>query len=175
MNQEIPQDELADLEISFTLNGSQARISIKPWETALETLRNKFGLTGTKEGCGIGECGACTILMDGKAVNGCLVLAAQLDGRIVETVEGLSSNGAMNYLQKAFLDTGAVQCGFCTPGMLMSAKALLDQCDQPARDRITNALSGNLCRCAGYVQLIDAVEEAARIKPKDADDKAVNR
>jgi carbon-monoxide dehydrogenase small subunit len=175
MNQESPQDELADLEISFTLNDSQVRVSIKPWETALDTLRNKFGLTGVKEGCGIGECGACTIVMDGKAVNGCLVLAAQLDGRIVETVEGLSSNGTMNYLQKAFLDKGGVQCGFCTPGMLMSAKALLDECDQPSKDMITNALSGNLCRCAGYVQLIDAVEEAARIKPKDAEDKAVNR
>ncbi len=175
MNQEIPQEELADLEISFTLNGCQVHVSIKPWETALDIIRNKFQLTGAKEGCGIGECGACTIVMDGKAVNGCLILAAQLDGRTIETVEGLSSNGAMNYLQKAFLDKGVVQCGFCTPGMLMSAKALLDECDRPSKGRITNALSGNLCRCAGYVQIIDAVEEAVAIKLKDAGDPAENR
>ncbi len=175
MNQEIPQSEQNDLEISFSLNDSHVRTTIKPWETAIDVLRNRLGLMGIKEGCGIGECGACTIILDGKAVNGCLVLAAQLDRRTVETVEGLASNGSLNYLQKAFLDKGAVQCGFCTPGMLMSAKALLDEYEQPSQDRIINALSGNLCRCAGYVQIVDAVKEAARRKPKGPKDKTVNR
>lgn len=162
MNQEIAQDEQANLEICFSLNGSYIQVKIKPWETAVDTLRNRLGLTGIKEGCGIGECGACTIILDGKAVNGCLILAAQLDGRTVETVEGLAVSGTMNYLQKAFLDKGSIQCGFCSPGMLMSTKALLDEYKQPSRDQIINALSGNLCRCAGYVQIIEAVEEAAR-------------
>jgi len=175
MNQEIPQSEQNDLEISFSLNDCHVRTAIKPWETAIDVLRNRLGLMGIKEGCGIGECGACTIIIDGKSVNGCLVLAAQLDGRTVETVEGLALNGSLNYLQKAFLDKGAVQCGFCTPGMLMSAKALLDQHEQPSQDSIINALSGNLCRCAGYVQIIDAVKEAARKKPKSPKHKAVDR
>lgn len=175
MNKVIYENEQADLEISFSLNGSSVQVSIKPWETAIETLRNKLGLKGVKEGCGIGECGACTIILDGRAVNGCLILAAQLDGRTVETAEGLGVNGALNYLQKAFLDKSAVQCGFCTPGMLMSAKALLDKCDQPSRDMVKQALSGNLCRCGGYVQIIEAVEEAVLCQSKCPSHKTVDK
>ena len=171
MNRLTLQEDQTNLEIHFCLNGSEIRLSIKPWETALDVLRNQSGLTGVKEGCGIGECGACTIIIDGKAVNSCLMLAAQLDGRKVETVEGLEVNGKMHFIQQAFLDKGAVQCGFCTPGMLMSAKALLDKVENPSTDKIVEAMTGNLCRCAGYVQILEAVQEAACMKaPVNKDD-----
>jgi aerobic carbon-monoxide dehydrogenase small subunit len=164
MNRPALGEDQTNLEICFLLNGTKTRLSIKPWETALEVLRNQSGLTGVKEGCGIGECGACTIILDGKAVNSCLMLAAQLDGRKVETVEGLTLNGKMHFIQRAFLEKGAVQCGFCTPGMLMSAKALLDKVENPSTGKIVEALTGNLCRCAGYVQILEAVNEAALMK-----------
>ena len=137
-------------------------IEVRPWDTALAVLREQLGLKGTKEGCGIGECGACTILVDGLAVDSCLMLAPKLDGRKVETVEGLRQGEALHPLQEAFLSKGAVQCGYCTPGMLMSAKALLDQNPNPERKELVGALSGNLCRCTGYVQILEAVEEAAK-------------
>jgi aerobic carbon-monoxide dehydrogenase small subunit len=149
------------LRIFFTLNGKTLEIEVKPWETTLEVLREQLGLKGTKEGCGIGECGACTILVDGLAVDSCLMPAPKLDGRNVETVEGLRQGEALHPLQEAFLSKGAVQCGYCTPGMLMSAKALLDRNPNPERNELVDALSGNLCRCTGYVQILEAAEEAA--------------
>ncbi|MGO9568701.1 MAG: (2Fe-2S)-binding protein [Desulfomonilaceae bacterium] len=149
------------LKISFTLNAKLVEIEVKPWDTALAVLREQLDLKGTKEGCGIGECGACTILVDGLAVDSCLMLAPKLDGRKVETVEGLRQGEALHPLQEAFLWKGAVQCGYCTPGMLMSAKALLDANPNPERNELVEALSGNLCRCTGYVQILEAVEDVA--------------
>jgi carbon-monoxide dehydrogenase small subunit len=156
------------LKIAFILNGKPLEIEVKQWETALAVLRDQLGLKGTKEGCGIGECGACTILVDGLAVDSCLMLAPQLDRRNVETVEGLRQGEKLHPLQEAFLSKGAVQCGYCTPGMLMSAKALLDRNPNPERKESVKALSGNLCRCTGYVQILEAIEEAAKTlaKPK---------
>lgn len=136
-------------------------LKIHPSESALSVVRNRLGLTGTKEGCGIGECGACTILVDGKAVNSCLMLAPQLDGRDVVTVEGLADGEDLHPLQEEFLAHGAVQCGFCTPGILLAAKALLDRNPHPDRTEIVEALSGNLCRCTGYQQIVEAVMAAS--------------
>jgi carbon-monoxide dehydrogenase small subunit len=124
-------------------------------------LRNKLELTGTKEGCGIGECGACTVLMDGKPVNSCLVPAFQVEGSEIETVEGLDKSGKLHPLQEAFVEHTAIQCGFCTPGMLMSALALLRENPKPTREEVARAISGNLCRCTGYQQIIEAIEDAA--------------
>ena len=148
------------MKIKFKLNGKLIQVEAPPHWTLLRLLREKLGLTGTKEGCGIGECGACTVLMDGKPVNACLVLASKVEGRRVETVEGLGSPDALHPLQQAFIDHGAVQCGFCTPGMLMSAKALLDQHPHPTKEEVKEAVSGNLCRCTGYQQIIEAIEAA---------------
>jgi aerobic carbon-monoxide dehydrogenase small subunit len=148
--------------ITFTVNEKRVEIDVKPWDTALAVLRDQLGLKGTKEGCGIGECGACTILVDGLAVDSCLMLAPKLDGKKVETVEGLRQGETLHPLQEAFVARGAVQCGYCTPGMLMSAKALLDQNTGPDRKELVGALAGNLCRCTGYVQIMEAVEEAAK-------------
>ncbi len=128
----------------------------------IDILRQKLDLTGTKEGCGIGECGACTVILNGEAVCSCLVLAGQLEGAIVETVENLEQGGTLSKLQDAFLEYGAVQCGFCTPGMLMSAKALLDRNPHPTEEEIRDALEGNLCRCTGYMPIIDAVKAAGK-------------
>ena len=150
------------MEITFQLNGREMTLEVNPSDSALSVLRDRLGLTGTKEGCGIGECGACTILINGLAVDSCLMLAGQLDGREVETVEGLQTGETLHPLQEKFLTHGAVQCGFCTPGVLMSAKSLLDRNQDPGRADIVEALSGNLCRCTGYVQIVQAVEDAAR-------------
>jgi len=150
------------MEIAFHLNGKPISLEVRSWDSALDVIRG-LGFTGTKEGCGIGECGACTILVDGKAVNSCLMLAAQLHGRKVETVESLAETGPLHVLQDAFLRHGAVQCGFCTPGMLLSAKALLEKDPNADRAEIVRALSGNLCRCTGYVQIVEAVEDAREV------------
>jgi carbon-monoxide dehydrogenase small subunit len=155
------------LKIAFTLNGNPVDIEVKPWETALAVLREQLGLTGTKEGCGIGECGACTILVDGLAVDSCLMPAPKLDGAKVETVEGLRQGEILHPIQEAFLSKGAVQCGYCTPGMLMSVKALLDKNPNPQRDEVVETLSGNLCRCTGYAQILEAVEEAVKALNKN--------
>jgi len=147
--------------IATTINGRPRTLSVPANRTLLDLLRDDLGLAGTKCGCEIGECGACTVLLDGQPVNSCLVLASQIAGREVTTVEGLAHNATLHPLQKSFLDHDAVHCGFCTPGMLMSAKALLDWNPRPNETQIRTAISGNLCRCTGYQQIIDAVEKAA--------------
>lgn len=129
----------------------------------LEVLRDQLGLTGTKEGCAAGDCGTCTVILDDEPVNSCMVLAFQADGRRVTTVEGLAEDGKLHPLQESFIKHGAVQCGYCTPGMLMSAKALLDKDPNPDRQTIREAMAGNLCRCTGYYKIIEAVEDAARV------------
>ena len=147
--------------LEFTCNGAPVRLEADPAMRALDLLRDRLGLTGTKEGCGRGECGACTILLDGEAVNACLLYAAKLQGRSVRTVEGLARGGELHPLQRAFLEEGAVQCGFCTPGMLLSAEALLERIPRPSVPQIEEALSGNLCRCTGYAKIVRAVQRAA--------------
>jgi len=152
------------VKVAFQLNGKLISLEVSPCDSALTVLRDQLGLKGTKEGCGIGECGACTILVNGKPVDSCLMFAPQLDGRQVQTVEGLSKGEHLHPLQEAFLSCGSVQCGYCTPGILMSAKALLEANPRPAREDIVEALSGNLCRCTGYVQILEAVETAVETK-----------
>jgi carbon-monoxide dehydrogenase small subunit len=144
--------------ITSTINGRAYSLSISPNQTLLELLRDELGLTGTKCGCEIGECGACTVLLDGQAVNACLVLAPQVDGRNILTVEGLTRDGKLDPLQESFMDHDAVHCGFCTPGVLMSAKALLDANPRPDETEIRTTISGNLCRCTGYVQIVEAIK-----------------
>jgi len=149
------------IEINFTLNGHAHTLAVNPKMTLLTLLREELHLTGTKEGCGTGECGACTVLVDGVAVNACLVLSPQINGCEVITIEALEHDGQLDRLQQAFIDNHAVQCGFCTPGMLMSAKALLLKNAHPDEDEIKVALSGNLCRCTGYANIVSAVQDAA--------------
>ena len=148
--------------LRFTLNGEEKLLDIDPGISALKLIRDVLDLKGTKEGCGIGECGACTIVVDGKAVNACLMFAAQLDGRQVMTVEGLDKGEELHPVQKSFVEHHAVQCGFCTPGFLMSTHALLEKNPQPRREEIVKAISGNLCRCTGYQNIIGAVDDAAK-------------
>jgi carbon-monoxide dehydrogenase small subunit len=155
---DLPVDVEKLMEIKFTLNGKWMEVELPSHWTLLRLLREKLGLTGTKEGCGIGECGACTVLMDGKPVNSCLVLATKVEGRDIETIEGLGSRDSLHPLQQSFMDHGAVQCGFCTPGILMSSKALLNGNQHPTREEIKEAISGHLCRCTGYQQIIEAIE-----------------
>jgi len=150
------------LKVRLTVNGRERSADVESTETLLALLRERLGLTGTKEGCGRGECGACTVILDGEPVNSCLVFAAQCDGRDVLTIEGLGENGELDRIQRAFVEAGAVQCGYCTPGMIMSAHALLASKPHPTRDEIREAISGNLCRCTGYVKIVDAIERAAR-------------
>ena len=145
------------ITLSFTLNGRPQRVDVSPNRTLLDLLREEIGLTGTKRGCDVGECGACTVLLDGRAVNSCLVLAPQVAGREVVTVEGLAPLGTLAPLQEAFIHHGAVQCGFCTPGQLVAAQALLDANPHPTLEEVHEGLSGNLCRCACYVQITEAV------------------
>jgi carbon-monoxide dehydrogenase small subunit len=148
--------------ITLTINGRQRELEVAVHHTLLEVLRDDVGLTGTKECCVVGECGACTVLVDGHSVNSCLMLAVEADGARVTTVEGLATDGELDSLQTAFLDQGAAQCGFCIPGQLMSATALLDEIEEPSDEQIQEALAGNLCRCAGYEQIFAAVRQAAR-------------
>ena len=146
--------------LTMKLNGEQVTVEVNPDALLVDVLRNQLELTGTKEACGEGECGACTVLLDGEPVTSCLVPALKAHGREVTTVEGLASGGGLHPLQKAFIESGAVQCGYCTPGMLMSAKALLDRNRQPTEEEIRQAISGNLCRCTGYVKIVDAIKAA---------------
>jgi len=149
--------------IQLTVNGQLHLLRVSGSATLLEVLRDQLHLTGTKDGCSEGDCGACTVIMDGQAVKSCLVLAVQADGSQITTVEGLALDSDQAHpLQEAFVEAGAVQCGYCTPGMLMAAKALLDANPEPTRDEIRAALAGNLCRCTGYAKIVTAVEQAAR-------------
>ncbi len=147
--------------ITVTINGKPEYLVVPAHMTLLKMLREQLALTGAKNGCEAGECGACTVLLDGEPVNSCLVLAVEADGREVVTVEGLTGEGQLSGLQQAFVDHNAVQCGFCTPGMLVSGQALLDRNPDPSVDEIKEALLGNLCRCTGYVRIIDAIQDVA--------------
>jgi len=149
------------LEIRLKVNGEARVADVPSSATLVELLREGLGLTGTKVGCGRGECGACTVLLDGRPVNSCLVYAAQCQGCEVLTIEGLADDDALDRVQRAFAEAGAVQCGFCTPGMIMSAHALLRENPHPTREEIEEAISGNLCRCTGYVKIVDAIERSA--------------
>ncbi|WP_432666337.1 (2Fe-2S)-binding protein [Wukongibacter baidiensis] len=149
------------MKIDFNVNNKDYSIDIEPSLRLLDVLRDVLGLTGVKEGCGEGECGACTIIMNGKAVHSCLILASQISGKEIITIEGLEQDGELDILQKKFVEHGAVQCGFCTPGMIMSAKALLMENPDPTDEEIRRALEGNLCRCTGYSKIIEAVKDAA--------------
>jgi aerobic-type carbon monoxide dehydrogenase small subunit (CoxS/CutS family) len=150
------------VQLGLTVNGEPAEVAFAPYKTLLEVLREDLGLTGTKHGCELGECGACAVLIDGEPKLSCLVLALECAGHSIETVEGLARGPGLHPLQAAFADLGAAQCGYCTPGILMTAKALLEKEPHPSRERIKEAVSGNLCRCTGYQQIFEAIEEAAR-------------
>jgi carbon-monoxide dehydrogenase small subunit len=147
--------------IALTVNNQSREMAVEARRTLLEVLRDDLGLTGAKEGCGTGDCGACSVLVDGRLVTSCLVLAVQADGAHVTTIEGLSCSGEMHPVQQAFIDAGAIQCGFCTPGMIMSAVALLGRNPLPALDEVREGLAGNLCRCTGYTKIYEAVMLAA--------------
>jgi len=150
--------------ISFTLNGDKVTAEVPRSWTLLKTLREYFELTGAKEGCGAGECGACTVIVDGEAVNSCIYPIPEVEGRSVTTIEGVAGkDGTLHPLQKAFLENNGVQCGFCTPGMIMSAKSLLDKNPAPTREEIRRSIAGNLCRCTGYVQIVESIEKAAEM------------
>ena len=164
MNTVTDQGAIAHRKVHMTLrvNGEDIEVSFAPYKTLLEVLREDMDLTGTKHGCELGECGACAVLVDGAPQLSCLVLAIECEGRSIETVEGLAHGAELHPLQAAFADLGAAQCGYCTPGILMTAKSLLENEANPSRERIKEAISGNLCRCTGYQQIFEAIEEAAR-------------
>jgi len=148
-------------QVRLTVNGALYELSVKPWETLIDVLRDYLGLTGTKEGCGLGECGACTVIMEGKAVNSCLVLAVEADGKQIATIEGLAVGDKLHPVQEAFIEHGGLQCGFCTPGMIMSAKVLLDENPNPSEEEIRKGIAGNFCRCTGYAKIIESIKAAA--------------
>lgn len=152
------------MKITLTINGKKTELDVNPRKTLLRVIREDLCLTGTKYGCGEGECGACTILFNGKTVNSCLILAGQADGAEITTIEGIGSPDELTEVQKAFVELGAVQCGYCTPGLIMSAEYLLSQNPHPTRQEIKRAISGNLCRCTGYQKVVDAIEKAAQRK-----------
>ena len=147
--------------VNFFVNEESVELYVEANKTLLRVLREELALTGTKEGCGAGECGACTVIVDGKPVNACLVLAPELDGMHITTIEGLAKDGELTPIQQSFVDLAALQCGFCTPGFVMSATALLEETPHPTRDEIIDAISGNLCRCTGYARIVEAIERAA--------------
>ncbi len=144
------------------VNGECYEVAVAPWKTLLDVLRDELGLTGVKKGCDRGDCGACTVIMDGMAVASCLVLAIAAQGKEILTIEGLAQDGNIQPIQRAFIEHGAIQCGFCTPGMILSAKALLDQNPQPSEEEIKLAIAGNLCRCTGYTKIVEAIAMASR-------------
>ncbi len=153
------------VNIKVNINGDDYELAVEPNTLLLDLLRNTLGLTGTKKSCETGECGACTVILDGLTVNSCLVLAAEVDGKSITTIEGLSKNGELHPLQESFIEEGALQCGFCTPGMILSAKALLDKNPDPTDEEIKIAIAGNLCRCTGYKKIITAIKSAAQKMP----------
>jgi aerobic carbon-monoxide dehydrogenase small subunit len=148
--------------IHMTVNGKEYNIAVEPNQTLVDLLRYELRLTGTKKGCGLGDCGSCTVIMDGKAVNSCLVLAMQANGAKITTIEGLESEEGLHPVQKAFMEKGAIQCGFCSPGMILSSKSLLDKNPKPTEEEIRRAISGNLCRCTGYQKIVDAVKSVSK-------------
>jgi carbon-monoxide dehydrogenase small subunit len=152
---------MAEIDIQFELNGNQVRVFAEPNKTLLYLLRDDLGLTGTKDGCSSGDCGACVVMLDGRPVNSCMVLAAQVEASSVVTIEGLEKDGVLHPVQRTFGETWAFQCGFCTPGMLVSCYALLESNDNPTREEILTAIAGNFCRCTGYQAVVKAVEQAA--------------
>ena len=152
--------------ITFTINDEPVSLEVEPRWTLLRVIRDELRLTGTKEGCGEGDCGTCTVLVDGKAVNSCLILAVDVDGKAITTIEGLARGRELHPLQKAFIEKGAVQCGFCTPGMILSAKVLLDENPHPSEEEIRSAISGNLCRCTGYVKIVEAIRSVSEMSPR---------
>jgi aerobic carbon-monoxide dehydrogenase small subunit len=149
-------------EITVTVNGEPQTLAVKSQSTLLKMLREQLGLTGTKIGCENGECGACTVLLDGEPVNACLTLAVETDGHSIETIESLSKGGDLHPIQKSFVEHNAIQCGFCTPGMVMTAKAFLDKTPNPTEEQVREAIVGNLCRCTGYVRIVDAILDVAK-------------
>jgi len=153
---------VAKIPVTLKVNGETHEILVQPWQTLLSALRDELYLTGTKEGCSNGNCGACTIILNGRTANSCLVLAAEANGAEVLTVEGLAENGQLHPVQRAFIEHGAIQCGFCTPGLLISAKYLLDHHPNPSEREIRHAIAGNLCRCTGYDKIVRAIQAAAR-------------
>ena len=153
---------MAKIPVSFKVNGEPQEILVQPWQTLMSALRDDLGLTGTKEGCGNGNCGACTVLVNGRTVNSCCMLAAEAQDMELVTVEGLAQNGTLDPLQEAFIDYGALQCGFCTPGLLISSRALLNQNPTPTEHEIRLAIAGNLCRCTGYDKVVRAIQAAAQ-------------
>ena len=149
--------------VSFTVNGERVELEIEPYRSLLDVLRNEAGLSGTKKGCDVGDCGACTVILDGKPVNSCLVLGVEAQGARIETIEGLQApDGTLHPLQESFVRLGGAQCGFCTPGILMMAKALLDENPAPSEAEIRFGIAGNICRCTGYTRIIEAIQEAAK-------------
>ena len=152
--------------IKIVVNGENYELWVRPNELLLDLLRDRLDLTGTKEGCGAGDCGACTILVDGKPINSCLTLAIEVNGKNILTIEGVARAGKLHPIQEAFIDEGAVQCGFCTPGMILSAKALLDENPDPSEEEIKRAIAGNFCRCTGYKKIIQAIQKAS-LRMKD--------
>jgi carbon-monoxide dehydrogenase small subunit len=149
-------------EIGLRVNGQDYRLSIYPYMTLLEVIRDEIGLTGTKRGCDLGECGACAVLIDGDPFNSCLILAMDVQGKEIVTIEGLAEDGKLHPIQQAFIEYGAIQCGFCTPGMVLVAKALLDKDPSPSGEKIKESLSGNLCRCTGYTSIVRALESLCK-------------
>jgi len=149
------------ITIKLDVNGEVYKVAVAPYHTLCDVLRDRLGFTEVKKGCGSGECGACTVLVDGKAVNSCLTLAVKANGRQITTIKGLSKNGKLHPLQEEFIKHGAIQCGYCTPGMIMAAKALLDSNPHPSEQEVREAISGNLCRCTGYQQIVEAIMAAA--------------
>ena len=159
--------KLKEIDIRLNVNGRTYDVKVAPHWTLLHVIRDEFGLKGTKSGCETGECGACTVMIDGKSVHSCLILAAQADGKDIVTIEGIGTSEKPHPIQQAFVDAGAVQCGFCIPGMILSAKALLDRNPNPTTAAIKRAIDGNLCRCTGYVNIIKAIKlAAARMRRK---------
>jgi carbon-monoxide dehydrogenase small subunit len=150
------------MKVTFRVNDEKVILKVRPCETLLETLRERLDLTGVKEACGMGACGACTVVVNGVPLRSCLVLTPEVDGASITTVEGLRKDGKLHPLQEAFMEKGAVQCGFCTSGMIMTAKALLDRDKRPTKKRIIKTLSSNICRCTGYKKIVEAVEEAGK-------------
>jgi aerobic carbon-monoxide dehydrogenase small subunit len=153
---------MEERRIQVAVNGKTHDLMVPPWRTLLEVIREDLKLTGAKEGCGQGECGACTVIMGGKAINSCLVLAVEADGQEITTVEGLSKEGKLHPIQEAFVEHAGMQCGFCTPGMIMSAKELLDKNPDPSEQEIRHGIAGNVCRCTGYTKIVESISAAAK-------------